>query len=79
MKKILIASLAAFASLTAINGNAQMDKHFSMFTESPVFLNPATQDFRMNNCNYLQIIVASGLRLHKTRTEPFQQVWTGEC
>lgn len=42
MRKIVLASLTAFATLAAVNANAQQDKHFSMFTESPVFLNPAT-------------------------------------
>lgn len=29
----------------ALNGNAQQDKHFSMFNESPMFLNPAAAGF----------------------------------
>ncbi len=44
MKKIIIASITAIASFTAVNSIAQ-DKHFSMFTESPVFMNPATAGF----------------------------------
>ncbi|MCB9224681.1 MAG: PorP/SprF family type IX secretion system membrane protein [Crocinitomicaceae bacterium] len=37
----------AFVGLLAIAGNsiAQQDKHFSMFAESPVYLNPATAGF----------------------------------
>lgn len=45
MKKILIVATTAIAALTSVNGLAQQDKHFSMFNESPVFLNPATAGF----------------------------------
>ena len=31
--------------MAALNSHAQQDKHFSMFSESPVFLNPATAGF----------------------------------
>lgn len=42
MKKIIIASCTLFLTIPSLTGYAQQDKHFSMFNESPVFLNPAT-------------------------------------
>ncbi|MDA7803001.1 PorP/SprF family type IX secretion system membrane protein [Crocinitomix sp.] len=45
MKRILIASLSAFTLCLGFNANAQQDKHFSMFSESPVFMNPAAAGF----------------------------------
>ena len=45
MKRIFIASLTILAVFTAGNSFAQMDKHFSMFTATPVYLNPATAGF----------------------------------
>ncbi|MGV3632215.1 MAG: PorP/SprF family type IX secretion system membrane protein [Bacteroidota bacterium] len=35
----------ALGLLAALNGMAQQDKHFSMFAESPVYINPATAGF----------------------------------
>ena len=45
MKKIIQISLTTFVLTVGFNASAQQDKHFSMFTESPVFLNPATAGF----------------------------------
>jgi type IX secretion system PorP/SprF family membrane protein len=45
MKKIIQISLTTFALTLGFSASAQQDKHFSMFTESPVFLNPATAGF----------------------------------
>ncbi|MFT5821858.1 MAG: type IX secretion system PorP/SprF family membrane protein [Crocinitomix sp.] len=45
MKRILIASFTVIACMAGLNTHAQQDKHFSMFTESPVFLNPAAAGF----------------------------------
>lgn len=42
MKKILI---GIFAFSLATGANAQQDKHFSMFSESPVYMNPAAAGF----------------------------------
>ena len=42
MKKIFIAVCTLLAALPSFKSRAQQDKHFSMFTQSPVFLNPAT-------------------------------------
>lgn len=42
MKKIFIAVCTLLAALPSFTSRAQQDKHFSMFTQSPVFLNPAT-------------------------------------
>ena len=45
MKNMKKAVIAIFALSVAINSTAQQDKHFSMFAESPVYLNPAAAGF----------------------------------
>lgn len=51
MKKIIIVTLTALATFVSLNSTAQQDKHFSMFTASPVFLNPATAGFSTEQLN----------------------------
>ena len=42
MKKL---SLFILAAGMTFGSNAQQDKHFSMFAESPIYMNPATAGF----------------------------------
>lgn len=37
--------IAVCVSMASVSGNAQQDKHFSMFAEGPLYLNPATAGF----------------------------------